>query len=296
MKNQILCLIALTAPLSAAELVASQVPASAKWTLHLDMDAMRESETGKAIFARIEADHGAKLQGLKRISSVHLINDLNDITLLGDGKPEHAVALIHGTFDQGHMVDVVKASDDYSEENYNGFTIRSWKDKEQTQHAAFASDGLLVFSRQDDSLKQELDVLKTNAPATADPIFSSSGGKPLIAATANLGETELPPDASKILRLASVLRIAATENNGRFSIHMGAESKDNRHANRLRRVLDGILALAEAGNATLGNVDFQSEVTATQNQPGVNVALSVPIPAWLQIMKEAADRKKDAAH
>jgi hypothetical protein len=295
MKIHLLSLLALTNSLQAAELVPSRIPASAKWTLHLDLDAMRGSETGKAVFARIEADHGVKLQALKRISSVHLVNDLHDITLFGDGKPEHAVALVHGNFDQAHMVDVVKASDDYSEETYAGFTIRSWKDKKKSQHAAFASDGLLVFSRQEDSLKLELDVLKASTPATADPVFTANGGKPLIAATANLAKIELPADASKILRLASVLRIAANETNGRFSIHMGAESADPKHANRLRRMLDGILALAEAGNPKLGEADFQSEVAATHDKPGVNVALSVPVPAWLELMNDAAEKKKKDA-
>lgn len=296
MKITILCLLAVIPPLHAAPVVASQIPASAKWTLHLDLDAMRESETGKAVFARIESEHGAKLQAFKRISSVHLLNDLHDITLNGDGKPEHAVALIHGSFDQAHMVDVVKASDDYSEETYSGFTIRSWKDKKKIQHAAFANEGLLVFSHQEDALKQELNVLKANAPATADPIFSGNGGKPLIAATANLGEIELPADASKILRLASVLRVSAGEDNGRFSIYMGAESKDTKHANRLRRMLDGILALAEAGNPKLGEADFQSEFAVSQDKPGVNVALSVPVLTWLEIMNEAAAKKKKDQH
>ncbi|MES2660121.1 MAG: hypothetical protein V4689_15975 [Verrucomicrobiota bacterium] len=295
MKNHLLCLLALTGSLQAAELVSSQIPASAKWVLHLDMDAMRGSMTGIAVLAKIQADHGAKLQAFKRISSVHLVNDLQGITLFGDGKPEHAVALVHGKFDQAHMVDVVKASDDYSEETHAGFTIHSWKDKKASQNAAFANDNLLVFSRQEDALKQELDTLKANTPATADPVFTANGGKPIIAATANLAKIELPADASKILRLASVLRLAAGESNGRFSIHMGAESADPKHANRLRRMLDGILALAEAGNPKLGEADFQSEVVATQDKPGVNVALSLPVPTWLGILNDAAEKKKKDA-
>lgn len=292
MKRQIIHLLALTASLQAAELNPGQVPPSAKWLLHLDMDAMRDSETGKAIFTEIEAQQGAKLQALKRISSVHLLKDLHDITLHGDGKPEHAVALLDGTFNQAHMVDVVKAADDYQEEIYAGITIHSWKDKKKPQHAAFASDGLLVFSRQKDALKEELDVLKVNTPAPGDPIFTNSGGKLLIAATANLAEIELPKDASKVLRLASGLRIAASENDGRFAIRMGADSSDAKHANRLGRMLDGILAMAEVGNPKLGETDFQSKVvTVTRDKPGVNVSLSLPVPAWLGIMREAARKK-----
>ena len=118
----------------------------------------------------------------------------------------------------------------------------------------------------------------------------------MIAAVAKLGEIELPPDASKILRLAGVLRIAASEDDSRFSIQMGADSKDAKHANRLRRLLDGVLALAEAGNPKLSDSDFQSEVTATRETPGVNVALSLPVRDWLEILNEAAEKKKNAGH
>lgn len=296
MKLQILSLLTLTAALQAAELNPAQIPSSAKWLLHLDMDAMRESDTGKAIFNAIETDHGVELQALKRISSIHLLNDLHGITLFGDGKPDHAVALIRGTFNQDHLVDVVKAADGYSEQLRNGITIRSWTDKGNSQHAAFANKELIVFSRQDVALNEELDTIKADAPSPVDPIFSTEGGKPLVAAYAKLAEIELPADASKILQLVSLLRIAATENDGRFAIHMGADSKDSKHATNLRRMLDGILALAEVGNPQLADADFQSEVTVTRQKPGVNMVLSLPVPAWLEIMKEAARKKAEENH
>ena len=70
MKKTAILLLALAASLPAAELVPARIPASAKWFLHADLDAMRESETGKAVFAQIEAEHGAKLTALKRINRV----------------------------------------------------------------------------------------------------------------------------------------------------------------------------------------------------------------------------------
>ena len=57
---------------------------------------MRGSQTGKTVFARIEADHGAKLRAFKRMFSLHPLADLQGVTLYGDGKPKQAVALING--------------------------------------------------------------------------------------------------------------------------------------------------------------------------------------------------------
>ena len=47
--------------------------------LHADLDAIRSSETGKAVFSRIEADHGAKLRAFKRLFSLHPLNDLQGV-------------------------------------------------------------------------------------------------------------------------------------------------------------------------------------------------------------------------
>ena len=292
MKNSILCLLALASPLLAGVLVPSRIPSSAKWMLHLDLDAMRSSETGKAVFSRIEADHGAKLLAMKRMFSLHLLNDLHDVTLYGDGKPEHAVALISGNFDRAHLEDVIKASDHYATTTHSGTMIHSWKDKKKHQHAAFAADGLFVFSAQDDLLRQALDVLKANAPVPADPFFNADGGKPLISASARLSEIEMPAETARTLKLASVLRLAANENAGRFSICAAADCTDATTANRLRRMLDGVIAFAEAGNPDLTRLDFRYELTPTVDQPGLSATLSLPVPEWLSLMKDAAAKNR----
>ncbi len=291
MKILTLSVIAFISPLCAAPLVPSQIPASAKWMLHADLDAMRASETGKAIFTRIEADHGAKLRAFKRMFSLHPLDDLHGVTLYGDGKPKRAVALIHGTFDRAHMEDVVKAAKDYSSAAHAGFSIHSWTDKKEKQHAAFASDTLLVFSHQDDLLRQALDILKANAPVAGDPFFAADGGHPLIAASAKLAEIELPADAARTLRMASGMHVAIVEAAGRFSIRAHAESVDTNHANRLRRMIDGVLAFAEAAKPDLTRMDFRYEIKLTEEKPGLTAAITLPVNEWLVLMQQAAENK-----
>ncbi|MCW1926603.1 hypothetical protein OKA05_28885 [Luteolibacter arcticus] len=298
MKTTVLFLAALAAPLFAGEMVPSQIPASAKWLLHADLDAMRGSETGKKIFTRIEDDHGAKLRAFKRMFSIHPLTDLRGVTLYGDGKPEHAVALIDGTFDRAHMEDVVKAADDYEESSHAGFTVHSWEDKGTGQHAAFASDQLLVFSRQKDLLKDALDVLKANAPASADPFFTAEGGKPLLAASAKLSEIDMPADAARLVRMAKNLRLAANENGGRFLLRANADTADAKDAERLRRMLDGVIAFAQAGDAKLDGLDLRADFSSAATPPSLSGALSLPVAEWITLMEKAAaeeakKKKKD---
>ncbi|QJE97689.1 hypothetical protein [Luteolibacter luteus] len=291
MKRSIFYLAALAAPLHAAPLDPAQIPAAAKWLVHADIEAMRASETGKAIFTRIETDHGAQLKAAKRMFSINPIADLNGITLFGDGKPEHAVALIHGNFDRTHLEELVAAADDYSKGTYSDLTVHNWEDKGSQQHAAFANDHLLVFSRQESLLHQALDTLKAGSSADPDPFFAAEGGKPLLAGSANLSGIDLPGDEARLLRMAKSLHLAANENAGRFTIRVGANTEDATQADRLRRMLDGVVAFAQAGDAKLDGLDLQSNVAVTGDKTGLDASVSLPVNEWITVMEKAADQE-----
>lgn len=277
------------ATLGAGELSPNQIPPNTKWLAHVDLEAMRSSETGRLVFERIEADHGAKLRAVKRMFSLHPLKDLRDVTMFGDGRKDHAVLLLDGTFDREHIDDLLGAADDYKESDHHGVTVRSWKDKGITQFAAFATPELIVFSRQEDLLRQELDTLKANTTAAdTSAILPAAGSKPLIAMGAKLSDIEMPKDAARMLQTASLLKLGASENNGRFSIEVRAEAADAKHARRVQRMLDGVMALAEAGNADLSTPGFQCDIGSSDQS--VNALVSMPVNEWLEFLKKEADK------
>jgi hypothetical protein len=288
MKSFFLCLLSLLAPLHAGGIVPSQVPDTAKWQLHADLDAMRGSATGKSIFARIEAVHGAKLRAFKRMFSVHPLNDLRGITLYGDGKPDHAVALIDGTFDRAHIEDVLGAADRYETSVYADITVHHWKDKEVWQHAAFATEGLLVFSRQRELLHQALAVLKANAPVEPDPFFTAHGGSPLMVASARLSEIDLPGDEARLVRMAKTLHIAVHEHGGRFTVRIGAGTADATDAENLRRMLDGVIVFVQASDARFDGLDLRTDLKVDPGAPDLKATLSLPLGEWVTLMEKAA--------
>jgi hypothetical protein len=294
MKSPLLIFLA-AAPLAAGPLVPSQVPASAKWMLHADLDAMRGSATGKHVFARIEDEHGAQLRAMKRMFSVHPLEDLRGITLYGDGQPGRGVALIHGNFDPAHLEDVVRAADDHAESQHAGHVVHSWKDQGRLQHAAFANDRLLVFSRQQDLLESALDLLQAKTPAAAEPFFAEAGGNPLLAASASLAAIDMPADAARLVRMARTLRLAANEHDGRFSLRVQAETADGKDADKLRRMLDGVIAFAQVSDAKFDGLDLQSQLTTPGNPPSLAAAVSLPVAEWITLMEraEAENARKD---
>lgn len=292
MKSVLLPLLVFLAPLRAAELDPARIPATAKWQLHADLDAMRASGTGKTLFALLEAEHGKQLRAFKRMFSLHPLNDLRDITLYGDGKADHAVALIHGTFNRAHIEDVVGAAEGHETRSHGGVTVHRWKDKGVDQHAAFANPDLLVFSRQAHLLQEALDVLAAKAPAGADPFLQADGGRPLISASARLAEIELPEDQARLVRMVRTLRLAAHEHEGRFLLRMDAETADATDADRLRRMLDGVLAFAEASDPKLDGLDLQARLESNPDRPAMSGRISLPVAEWIALMGKAAAEKQ----
>jgi hypothetical protein len=292
MKSLLLPLFVILSPLRAAELEPSQVPANAKWQLHADLDAMHGSGTGKTLFALLEAEHGKQFRAFKRMFSLHPLKDLHGVTLYGDGKAGHAVALIHGDFDRAHIEDVVSAADDHGTSTHAGFTVHHWKDKGVAQHAAFASGKLLVFSRQAALLNEALDVLKAGTPVRRDPFFEPDGGRPLIAASALLSEIEMPGDAARLTRMAKTLHLAVHEHEGRFILRMATETRNATDADRLRRMIDGMIAFAQASDAKLDGLDLQIGLENDPDRPAMTGRISLPITEWITLMGKAAAEKQ----
>ena len=220
--------------------------------------------------------------------SVHPLDDLGGITLDGDGKPDHAVALIDGAFDRAHVEDVLAAADSHETTTYAGVMIHHWKDKDIWQHAAFASGRLLVFSRQKDLLHEALDVLKANAPAKPDLFFAANGGSPLIAASARLAEIEMPGDEARLIRMAKTLHVAFNEHGGRFTVRIGAGTADAADAENLRRMLDGVIAFVQASDARFDGLDLRAELTVAPGVPDLKATLSLPVGEWITLMEKAA--------
>ena len=200
--------LAITGTLAAAPLKPDQIPAAAKWFLHIDFDGLRETATGKDLFAQVEEQHGRQFRAIKRMFSLNPLTDLAGVTLMGPGGKDMAVALIDGRFDRAHIEDIIGAADDYDTHRHGDFTVHEWTDdkKGKPQFGAFVSDNLIAFSEQEGLLHDALDVLggkKDSLPA--DPYCKKNGA--FAAGWARLADIEVDDEESQLLRKAEELRM-----------------------------------------------------------------------------------------
>jgi hypothetical protein len=293
MKLLIPCLLlALASPLPAGPCVPEQIPADAKWLVHADFDAMRDSQTGRAVFSLLQADQAKRLRAISTFLAMQPLTTLHGITLYGNGSPAHAAALVDGKFDRALLENLVRATKGYAGFTHAGYTVHSWVEEGAKQHAAFANDNLLVFSREEDGLKKALDAVAVPSPIQGNPLLTAEEGKPLVVARARFSEMTLPDDLSRLVRTVKGLRLAALEADGRFTLRASAEAETGPDADRLRRMVDGVLAFAQVQDAKLEGLDLKAELDAVTQSPVFTAALSLPVGEWIGLMEEGV---KDTA-
>jgi hypothetical protein len=74
---------------------------------------------------------------------------------------------------------------------------------------------------------------------------------------------------------------------------MAAETADATDADRLRRMLDGMIAFAQAADPKLDGLDLQAELTGDPARPAMSGKLSLPVAEWITLMAKAAAGKQE---
>ncbi|MEM1083631.1 MAG: hypothetical protein AAGI48_05875 [Verrucomicrobiota bacterium] len=290
MKRLLLPLL-LSAAAQAAPFEPGRVSQDAKWWLHADLDAVRNTAIGKRLVTEIEEKKGDQLNALKLMFSVNPLTDLGGITLYGNGKKDQAVALIDGSFDREHLEGILKAADDFETENHGELTVMSWTDeeKDKRQHAAFVHDDLVAFSERKPLLIEALDVFSKNNGMVADPFVADAASQPFLIGTALLGEIELDDDESKLLGKADSLRIALAETGERMEGRMRVEVGKSSDGLLLGKVLEGIMALASLTDDRLGDADFRNSVSTADGGKTVECEMSMTSSGMITIMEQNGD-------
>ncbi len=283
MKHLLLPLL-LAAGVQAGEFNPAQVSPDAKWWLHADLEAVRGTEIGQRVVTVVEDKKGAQLRALKRLFSINPVTDLKGITLYGDGGKDRSVAIIHGSFDSGHLEDLVAAAEDYSSEDKDGTIRHSWTDKGKRQHAFFARNDLLVFSHFEDLLEGAMTTLRGEG-MSPDEFVGAGSGAPFLVGSAKLSEVEMDGDESELLAHAQTLKIALGEAGGRMEGRLLIDTGDRADGDRFRKIIEGMIALGELGNAALRDADMQFEAKAENGGRTVRSTLSLPTAEMIAMME-----------
>lgn len=299
-----LCLIAMPAP--ARPLQKNEVSPAAKWVIHADVEAFRNSGFGKLIMAELQAQGlEEKLEVFAGIFSFHPLKDVRDVTVYGRDKDRNgAVILIEGQFNPEKVVAVVRMNPQYQEIPYQGVTIHQWPNEEkkdgqttsQTMYGYLHNGRQIVLSSGLDALKQAVDTLKGPAGAAGSllsQVPESPKGVFLQATAIDIGAMAGEDPQAALLKQTDLVTLTAGQTADNLAAELRLRSASPEVAESLVQMLQGIIAMAQlAGQEQPKLSELAKTLNVTRVDKVAQVRFEVPAQSLLAFLKEQWNQKK----
>lgn len=242
--------------LIAEPLIKSYISTDANWVVHIDYDRFRKSQVGQVIRSEIvNSGIEAEFNKFKETFSFHPIDDINSITIYGQGKNhENAVALIKGRFDKDKLLGFVRKNPGYKQIEYNGMVIHQLNQPvndfpqsttEGMMYGGFYDKNLIILNRKLAEIEKALEVLQGLRPGADNDIFGDniiSNGTFFEAFVKNVSEFIDGDSNAVILRNTRQLVLEVGENNDKVFIKITLYADSRETIEGIKKLLDGIIA------------------------------------------------------
>ncbi len=122
-------LASLAVPAAAEPLEAGNVAADAKWVMHVNFDAFRETALAEHLRKEKLDRPGAQrwFDWVESRYGIDLQSDLHGLTLYGDSyQRHHGVALLFADYDREKIIDVIKNEANYRTTEHGDHTLHTW--------------------------------------------------------------------------------------------------------------------------------------------------------------------------
>jgi len=139
-----------------------QVPATAIWMLHVDIDALHGTQILATVKEKLDknGDFLNKMSQLKAITGIGAVEDFHDITLYGASAEEAAgVVVVHAPADRERILTALQGNPGYGKSDYHDHTIYTWRDGEKNMFGAFANNDMTIIGRSQEVVQTALDTL-----------------------------------------------------------------------------------------------------------------------------------------
>ena len=284
-----------------------QVPATAKWLVHVDLDALRGTQIGQAIHQKLQNDsHFLQHMGqLKAITGIGSVEDFHDITVYGAASGDAAaVVMVHAAADRERILTMLQTNPAYSDIPYHNHSIYTWQDGQKTQYGAFADQDMTIIGRTQEAVQTALDTLDGTGQAL-DAKSTMGGGAPKgalayvagrdLASLRKLGEAKQPA-----MEHVDSVGIALSEDAPNALLNGTVLAKTPAAAKQLQSIFEGIKSFVTL-NANGENADDNVKLLAKALENlkvdvnGQNVSVTLPVD--LDVVRQfidMVDKKRQA--
>jgi len=164
---------------AAASLPLEMLPASTRWVLHLDMQALRESMPGKDPFAVLAGTpQETVLRTFEKEFSCDVRRDLSSATVCGSGgRAQGCVVYLRGRWDFQKLSRACAGNPAFATASYGRHALLSWSkarvaDGADRANVCLVSSSLVLLATRETTLRWALDALDGKTPTLAmEPRF-----------------------------------------------------------------------------------------------------------------------------
>ncbi|UCG55586.1 MAG: hypothetical protein JSU70_12035 [Phycisphaerales bacterium] len=301
--------VVLTArPAVSGPLLKSRVGKDANWVVHLDCEQLKRAQIGGLIreeLVRIGVEE--KLANFAEVFSFHPLDDLQSVTLYGNGPDEErAVVLAEGRFDAEKLLAIVRLNPRYEEIKHGDFVLHGWlqedkhKDDQTTEKMVYGclyDKRLVVMSAGLDAVKWALDVLAGTAEDAADGVFDqaalSAEGAFFQVAANGVGEMADEEEAA-VLKQTDALGLAVGEVEGDFYADLELTADTSEVAQGISKILEGVIAFVSlSGEDRPRLAELAKKVELSCQGNSVRVHLGCDPRAVFELLREQWEKDRE---
>ena len=250
---------------AAGPLDLKQVPAEAKWVVHVDVDAMRSSVLVQRAYDRLSEKRPDVERRLDEVTDlvsnlgIDLERELHGMTVYGKQIGQHeGVLLVDATVDRKALLEKADQAPDHQMTKYGDYELHSWTDAKGRQHehpmaGTLSKSNLLVFAPTVDQIKPALDVLDGKSASLSGKESSLTAGTPagamIVIRAVGLADAKLPLKSPLVAQCEAV-SLMIGEQDGKVSAEGKLFTKSKETAEQIKAIVEGGRAAAElrAGN------------------------------------------------
>jgi hypothetical protein len=243
--------VSAAARIGAAPLDLAAVPADAKWLMHFDLDAARDSVVVQRAWERMLKMYphaGGMMDMVSRMTGMDPRQDVRDATAYGlDIDKRNGVMIVRAKANREFLTRMVEKAADHETMKHGDHTLHAWTHK-RGRHSgpvvgAFHKDDVMVFARTAGAVQSALDVLDGRRAAVPGDAALAGRVRPgsIVVARA----TAVDPDTKcPVLKQGRAFRVALGEHDGKSFYRARLEMASPAAADDVVDVVEGFTALA----------------------------------------------------
>ncbi|MEZ5278775.1 MAG: hypothetical protein R3F07_20505 [Opitutaceae bacterium] len=300
-------ILAITSVL-ATSLPAESVPTEtiskqAKWLIHLNLDAFRDTAIGAALFESVIKPKAGETPMGFRIKTEDIYQGIHAITAYGNSyqidQQSIGVLLIRTEANLRSILEAALIQQEAA--GAEGAEVKTIQTEPYPIYSvagglfgAVLPSNVVVVSKSLEQLTAAVDVVENRSPG----LDERKGGFPglkgddqsffLLATAEGFNESNMIPPQARVLQLAESARLALGEIKDRIALNLTLGARDETTRTQLQKIVEGLLALVSLGqldNQDLSEIVSSTEVMSDGND--VSVGISYPVDRVLALVQNS---------